>query len=125
MIESIHLTWIVVKDVKKAIKFYTDVVGLKLVEHNEEYGWAELAGHNKDNGVHLGLAQQSPNEPIKAGQNGVFTLTVKDIEQAKKDVLKKGGKTIGDILDIPGHVKLQTVVDEDGNHFQLVQVMRK
>ena len=28
---------------------------------------------------------------------------------------------IGEMQEIPGHVKMQTAVDSDGNHFQIVQ----
>lgn len=119
-IQKISLSWIVVKDIKKAIKFYTDVVGLKLNEYHEEFGWAELSGHD-DKCVTLGIAQQSDMEVIKAGQNAVVTLTVKDINKAKADLSKKGAKMIGELLEIPGHVKLQTMIDQDGNHLQLVE----
>ena len=37
---SIDLVWIVVKDFKNAVKFYTEVAGLKVVEMKEEWGWA-------------------------------------------------------------------------------------
>jgi catechol 2,3-dioxygenase-like lactoylglutathione lyase family enzyme len=43
-VKEIWLCWIVVKEIKAAVRYYTDIVGLKLVEFNDEYGWAELAG---------------------------------------------------------------------------------
>ena len=122
-IKNIGLAWIVVKDLKSAVKFYTEVVGLKLNEVHEQFGWAELSGHD-GNGARLGIAQQSDMENIKAGQNAVVTLTVQDIAKAKKDLSKKGAKMIGDVLEIPRQVKLQTLVDHDGNHLQLVEVLR-
>lgn len=114
-----HLAWIVVKDIKKAIKFYTETVGMKLLEFDERYGWAELSG--QDNGARLGIAQKNDREKVQPGQNAIVTLSVENLEKAKADLVKKGAKMEGDIMEVPGIVKLQMVVDQDGNHFQLVE----
>ena len=118
-IQGIHLAWIVVKDLKKAIQYYTETVGLKLHTLDEKFGWAELSGHN--GGAALGIAQKNDQESIQPGQNAIITLTVEDIQKARDDLGKKGATLQGEIIDIPGIVKLQMVVDQDGNHFQLVQ----
>jgi predicted enzyme related to lactoylglutathione lyase len=119
--KSMDLVWIVVKDFKKAIKFYTETAGLKLLKVSEEYGWAELEGH--EGGAMIGIAAESKHNPLKAGQNGCLTLSVDDIEKSKEDLQKKGVKLLGDIQEIPGHVKLLMAVDADGNHFQLAQML--
>ena len=118
-IKSIGLAWIVVKDLKKAIKFYTETVGLKLMEEHESYGWAELQGHEE--GARLGIAQLNSEEAIQPGSNAVVTFTVENIEEAISDLKKNGAKFLGAIQEVPGHVKMQSVVDSDGNHFQIVQ----
>jgi predicted enzyme related to lactoylglutathione lyase len=118
------LGWIMVKDLKKAVQFYTDTVGLKLLHMMEEpYGWAELVGH--DGGATLGIAEARPgsDEPISPGQNAVPTFTYAKIETAKAHVEKSGGVCKGPVVEVPGHVKMQTVVDPDGNHFQLVETL--
>lgn len=120
-IQSIDLAWIVVKDLKSAIKFYTEIVGLKLHELHEQCGWAELSGHN--GGARLGIAQKSDYEPLQPGQNAVITLTVPNIAQTIAELSQKKVKMIGEVLEVPGQVKLQTAIDEDGNHFQLVEVL--
>lgn len=121
--ESIGLVWISVSDVQKAIKFYTETVGLKLMEVHEEFGWAELEGHR--GGARLGIAQMQPKaeDTIQPGQNAVMTFTVANLETANADMRKKGAKLIGEIQEVPGHVKLQMAVDSDGNHFQLVECL--
>lgn len=120
--KSMDLVWIVVKDFKSAVKFYTEVAGLKAVEMHEEWGWAELEGHD-GKGMRLGIAQQRPDnqDPIQPGQNGVVTLTVDDIDHACKDLAKQGANLVGKIIEVPGHVKMQTVRDTDGNTFQIVE----
>lgn len=116
--EGINLSWIVVKDIEKAIKFYTEVVGLKLNEFHQEFGWAELSGPS---GALLGIAAEHKENPIKAGANAVVTVSVDDIEKAKTHFTKLGAKLIGDTMEVPGHVKLQTFADVDGNTMQLCE----
>lgn len=120
-VKSLDLAWIIVSDIKKAVKFYTETVGLKLKSFNEEFGWAELAGH--EGGATLGIGQQNDRDPILPGQNAVITLSVENLEKAKADFIKKGAKMEGEIMEIPHVVKLQMVVDEDGNRFQLVETL--
>ena len=121
-IQGINLAWVVVRDIKKAVKFYTEVVGLKLEEMSEEYGWAELSGHA--GGIRLGIAQQNDRDPIRPGQNAVVTLTVENLTKAAADLTKKGVKTVGEVVEVPNMVKLQMIVDQDGNHFQLVEMLQ-
>lgn len=115
---GIQLAWIVVKDLKKAIEFYTNTVGLNLQEYHAEFGWAELSGPD---GATLGISQESPQMDEKAGTNAVITVSVKDLEQALAEFVKKGAILIGEILEIPEHVKMQTFLDNDGNKLQIVQ----
>lgn len=118
-IKRIDLTWIVVKDIEEAIRFYTETIGLKLNSYMPEFGWAELQGH--EGGSRLGIGKASSEEQIGPGQNSVFTLSVDNIEEKKNELTAKGAEMVGEILDIPGIVKLQTGRDKDGNHFQLVE----
>lgn len=113
------LSWIVVKDLKKALNFYIEVMGLKLMEVNEEFGWAELQGH--EGGARLGIAQM--DSTLQAGENACVTMTVENIEKALDSLLKKGAELIGEVQEIPGHVKMQMAKDHDGNHLQLVEVL--
>lgn len=114
---GLELAWIIVKDFKQAVKFYTEVVGLKLIEMVEEMGWAELEGHK--GGARLGIMQTQPD--FKPGQNAFVTFTVDDLEQTIEELKEKGAHCVGQIEEVPGHVKIQMVVDSDGNHFQMVQ----
>jgi predicted enzyme related to lactoylglutathione lyase len=120
--EGIFLSWIIVKDVPKAIKFYTDVVGLSLKNYHEEYGWAELSGPD---GSILGIGQEGKENPMKAGSNAVVTVSVDDIEKAKNHFTTHEAKLVGETMEVPGHVKLQTFVDIDGNTLQLVEDLNK
>lgn len=118
-VKSMDMTWIVVADLKKAVQYYGDVIGLQLNQYSEQFGWAELSG--KEGGAQLGLAQNSAHCPIKPGDNSVFTLTVDNIAEQKKRLAAKGVSFLGDIIEVPGHVKLLLCKDVDGNKFQLVE----
>lgn len=121
-VKSMQLCWISVKNLSQAIKYYTEVVGLKLMVSNEEFGWAELQG--ADGGARVGLAESNEGRDIvKPGQNAVLTFTVDDLEKTKGEMLKKGAHLIGNLEEVPGHVKLQLFKDQDGNHFQVVQML--
>lgn len=117
--KNMGLVWIVVSDIKKAIEFYTKTVGLKLTEFNEEYGWAELSAPG--GGTLLGLAVQNEYDNMKPGSNAVVTLTVDNLQKSIQEFQKKNVKLVGDVMEVPNIVKLQTFVDSDGNHFQLVE----
>lgn len=120
--KEIGLVWISVKDLQKAVTFYTTVIGLKLLEISEEYGWAELEGH--EGGARLGIAQYSEDGcPVKPGQNGVISYTVDHLENAIEELHKQGAVLLGDLEEVPGHVKMQLVQDIDGNIFHIVEVL--
>lgn len=119
-IKRFNLAWIVVKDIRKAIKFYTESVGMKLLTFEEKFGWAELSGQ-EEGGAWLGIAQQSDMEEILPGQNAVITLSVDNLEKSIEALIAKGVRKKGKLLEIPHHVKLQMMVDPDENHFQIVQ----
>lgn len=115
---KIELAWITVSDLDKAIEFYTQCMGFEVLERSEEFGWAELKGKA---GALLGLALANPFNPIKSGSNAVVTITVQNIEMARNEMESKGTKMVGDIMEVPNHVKLQMFSDADGNLLQLVE----
>lgn len=121
-IKKVDLSWITVSDISKAKTFFVDVLGFKVRTYEEKYGWLELVA--PEGGMALGVAQaQSEGEcsSEKPGQNAVVTCTVDDIEASKKEFESKGVKFISRMIEVPGHVKMITFIDQDGNKFQLVQ----
>jgi predicted enzyme related to lactoylglutathione lyase len=115
------LSWIAVSDLGKARQFFTEVVGLKEVSVQEEFHWAEMQG--TEGGALLGLGQSGGQHPPAPGQNAVVTLTVDDIVATKADMEAQGVTFLGDIMEVPGQVKLAMFQDPDGNLFHLVQMI--
>src|ERR1700687_1468212 len=118
--KAMELSWVVVDDLKEAIQFYTEVLGLKLMEFNEHYGWAELQG--KDGGARLGIGKKHEDFELNVGANAVVTFTVDNIETAIGS-LQKGARCVGPIQEIPGQVKMQ-MFEYQGNHFQLCEMIK-
>lgn len=116
-VKKINLAWIVVSDINKSRKFFTDTVGLTESMFDQNFGWLELKG--LEDSTSLGVCGEYQGE--KAGQNAVVTFTVDDLVEAKKELEQKGVKFIGEIMEVLGDVKLATFVDPDGNKFQLVE----
>jgi len=117
---SIGLVWIVASDLEKAVKYYSEVIGLEVIEVHEQFGWAELSGLD---GSRLGIAQANPQMDIPAGSNAIVCLNVPDIEKAREELIAKGASLLGEIMEIPGHVKLQMLADVDGNRMQLAETL--
>lgn len=117
--KATYLSWIIVSDIEKARKFFTESLGMKELSFDPQYKWAEYQG--KAGGGLVGVAQKSDMDPEPAGGNAVITFNVDNLDEAKKELSSKGVKMLGDVLEVPGHVRMQTIADKDGNRFQIVE----
>lgn len=120
-IKGIHLCWVIVSDLKKAKRFYGEILGLNMTTQDDTYGWLEFEAPEGSK-LGVGLAQKE-DTTVASGDNAIITITVDNIEAAKRELVEKGVKLLGDICEIPGHVKLQFFSDPDGNLFQLVETL--
>ncbi len=119
-IKSMDLAWICTSDIKKAQQFFIETLGLKEMNFAPEYGWLEVQG--KKGGFGMGIGQANPKDPLgKPGMNAVMTFTVDNIEESIKELTNKGVKFVDEIVEVPGHVKMISFVDGDGNLFQLCE----
>jgi predicted enzyme related to lactoylglutathione lyase len=128
-IKSMKLGWIVVSDMKKTKKFFTETLGLNTTNESPEHNWMELQG--KEGGFYLGVGQFDAEDACAdkndecnddaVGMNAVMTMTVDDLVKTKAELEAKGVQFIDEIMEIPGHVKMVTFVDPDNNMFQLVE----
>ncbi len=74
---------VVVKDVKKAKKFYTGKLGLKLLDDAEH--WVTVG--QPRTGVRLHLCEMTP---LEKGNTGIVFSVKEKTEQAYKELKKKG-----------------------------------
>lgn len=117
MIKGNKLSYIAVSDVHKARKFFSEVIGLTETTYDPTHQWVEMRG--QETGAMLGICPGS--EHHEAGAGAIITFTVDDLEKTLADFKKKGVHLIGEVMEVPGHVKMQLFVDADGNKFQIVQ----
>ncbi|HXW86115.1 MAG TPA: VOC family protein [Candidatus Bathyarchaeia archaeon] len=123
-IRQIGLGWITVADLKKAEAFFAEKLGLTITNSSPEWGWLEVKG--TDGGISLGIGQAQPDSHApKPGHNTILTFTVDDIVETRKELQEKGVTFVDEIMEVPGHVKLTTFVDNDNNIFQLAQPLGK
>lgn len=121
-VKSIDLAWISVTDMKKAREFFVDTLGLSVGCDTPEYGWIELKG--SAGGAQLGIGAVNEEKPlVPAGSNAIVTFTVDDLDAALAELRAKNVTIIGDIIEIPGHVRMIFIQDNDSNTFQLAQVL--
>ena len=106
-----------VTDLDRSIGWYQDVLGLKLLYRRDDTAWCELSTGVTN--VNVGLSERR-----EAGGSGGATLTfgVTDLEAAKADLDAKGVRQDGDIIEIPGLVRLLTFFDPDDNALMFYQV---
>ena len=119
--ESVYIT-MPVKDIVRAKKFYTDVLGLKVgFDGGEEVGWTEIETPLK--GMNVGLTLM-PDERFAPLTTGGLVLTVNDLETSKKHLLDKGVK-VEEIVDVPKMISYFVFEDSEGNRGQMVAEPRK
>ena len=92
-----------VSDLKKAVSFYEDTMGLKKMSEDPTYAIFDVGG------VELALG---------AGKLE-FYLLVDDVDKAYSDLREKGARFVGEPRDQPWGARTATVVDPEGNAFVL------
>lgn len=119
------LSSVTVSDLKKAKHLFVDLLGFEVKEYAEEYNWMELQG---EEGSRLGIGQyapqSSPDKELKPGTNAIPSISVLNIEEAKKHLESNGVQFLGKIMEIPGEVKLALFKDFDGNKYFLAQCLK-
>jgi CreA protein len=110
---------IAVSDYGKALAWYRDVLGFKVVSELESWGWAQL--QTPVDGLLIGIGQ---SEEVKKGGGATLTFTVKDIAAARLYLEGEGGRFDGETSQVEDMVKLATFYDPDGNALMLAQQLK-
>ncbi|MCB1108982.1 MAG: VOC family protein [Chlamydiia bacterium] len=123
--KGITLSAITVKNLEKTKHLFVDLLGLELKDYAPEHKWMEIGG---EVGTLLGVGESSgecgPVEIQQApGENAWVSITVDDVNEAKEHLEAHGIEFLGDIFEVPGHVKMALFKDFDGNRFWLTQML--
>ena len=103
-----------VTDIDASIAWFKEMLGFE--EIFKVPGWAEVSTPTA--GVTIGLAE---SETVEGGGGTTAVLGVTDIEAARTELEAKGVRFEGDIVELPGLVKLATFYDPDGNRYMFAQ----
>lgn len=99
-----------VKDLGRAIQFYTDVLGFTLTERRDDLQFAHLDTNVE--GLQIGLSQQA--QPKGSG-SVLLNIGVKDVAAARTALEARGIVFRRPTVVIPGKVALAEFTDPDGN----------
>ena len=105
-----------VTNLPRSIAWYRDVLDFELLYEADDIAWCEIkTGVER---VNVGLSERQ-----ETGGSGGATLTfgVTDLEAAKATLVERGVRLDGDILEIPGLVRLLTFFDPDNNALMFYQ----
>jgi len=115
MIRSVANVWMPVQDIERAVDFYQNVLGFRLV--NRDGPWAEVDA----NGVRVGL---NGREPKGANTEGGPVLTFQpeavSLEEAAEE-LKSNGVEFPAGISEHDWGRVATFKDPDGNDLQLYE----
>jgi predicted enzyme related to lactoylglutathione lyase len=126
---QIKLTKVYVDEHDKALKFYTDVLGMqkKADFGNSGYRWLTVTSPDDPDGAELQLELNS-NPAAKAYQQAMFAegqpallLHTKDVKADYERIKAKGGEFIMPPTDVTASIIAQ-VKDTCGNIIQFVQL---
>jgi predicted enzyme related to lactoylglutathione lyase len=127
---KIKLTTIYVDDQEKALRFYTDVVGLvkKADFRNGPYRWLTVVSPEDPDGTELQLAlNEDPadkaHQQAKLQQGQPAVMFFSDDVQVDYDRMKGGAEFTAPPKDVTGS-KIAMLKDGCGNLVQITQLMR-
>ncbi len=110
---------IFIRDMDRAVKFYTEILGHKL-EYYEKDIWASLdAGDGLKIGLHPGT--DSAHAPGTNGGTQISFSVTKPIGDVVQTLRTRGAKITGEVRE-DGPIKLAFVADPDGNELCLFEM---
>ena len=120
MITGVQDVYYNVKDMDRAVQFYTNVLGMNL-KHKDQW-WSSLDCGGVNIGLHGGEDQPVPAIPKDAhGAHAGATLTLRsdDVASDRKVLERSGAKILGEADQAWGH--LLVFEDPDGNVLKLMR----
>jgi catechol 2,3-dioxygenase-like lactoylglutathione lyase family enzyme len=115
MIRGVANVWMPVQDIERAVDFYQNILGFRLV--NRDGPWAEVDA----NGVRVGLNGREPNGAGTVGGPVLtFQLEAISLEEGAQD-LKSNGVEFPAGISEHDWGRVATFKDPDGNDLQLYE----
>ncbi len=113
-VDRLDLVFYWVSDLEQAVRFYRDLLGLRLVRQDAG-SWAEFDAGGRRFALHtVGEGQRV----VRGGATAVFSVS--DLDRAKAALSARGVGAIHD-GDVEGYARFTSFLDPDGNEFQLIE----
>ncbi len=112
--KQLDLIFYWVSDMDRAVSFYRDLLGLRLVRRDEDT-WVEFESGGRRLALHS-VAEGQPMTP--GGATAVFS--VDDLDRAKADLSSRGVR-FGHEGDVAGFARFASFLDSEGNTVQLIE----
>jgi catechol 2,3-dioxygenase-like lactoylglutathione lyase family enzyme len=112
VIGRVEHVWFWIADLDRAIAFYTDVLGLRLVRRDGDE-WAELDAGPIRLALHAGAGDG--RDP-----GGTVVFEVDDLD-ATRFAMETRGASFGDDGEVDGIARFASFTDPDGNRMQLIE----
>lgn len=117
IVDRLDLVFYWVADLGRAIGFYRDVLGLRLVRRDGD-DWAEFDAGGRPFALHSAGEQRAVTP---GGATAVFSVA--DLEAARA-ALQRQGIEASHQGDVEGYARFATFQDSEGNPFQLIEYER-
>ena len=112
MVQGVASVWVPVRDLERAVGFYSDTLGLEVTKQDD--GWAEVDA----NGLMVGLNARESEGARSEGGPVISFQPDGEIEAAKEELEGKGVEFATEISDHQWG-RIATFKDSEGNDLQL------
>lgn len=111
------------RDIEKAIKFYTELIGWKAVDSGMEgMEYTLLKANDKDAG---GMMAMPADVPKEVPSHWMSYITVDDVDALAKKAVELGGQVCHGPMDIPNVGRFAVIIDPTGAAVSLIKLASK
>ena len=118
--KGVSMSCVTVSSLEETKRIFVDLLGLEVKEYDEQYNWMELEG---EEGGRVGFGEPM-GEGMKAGTNGVVSIEVDNVDEARAFLESNEIQFLGETVTIPDEVKLAMFADNDGNQYFLAEKLK-
>ena len=117
MVNAVSNVWLPVNDMRRALGFYGDTLGIPVKETYDEWAVLEL------DGLTIGLNARDRESPGPQGGAVVSFRPAQSLDEAVEDLSGKGVELVDGITDHPWG-RIAAFRDPDGNSLELYEPPR-
>lgn len=114
IVNRLDLTFYWVADMDRAVAFYRDVLGLRLIRRDENK-WVEF----DSGGRRLALHSVAEGQAMKPG-GATAVFSVDDLDRAKSELVTRGVHFVHE-GDVAGYARFASFLDPEGNTVQIIE----